>query len=172
VGQVTTKFTGFENKSGTNDNGAWKLTKFQAEDGKKYQTFDDDIREQGKAFEESGEEVTVVFEVQKRGQNTNNVIESLEAASSGGSSAASSGGSSGGEGAGIFYSPIAYRIEAFGVAIKFGEFMVQSGQLDELDFSGVVRISDMIVAYGEGKLAGGDPDDATPPGADAEAVPD
>ena len=168
MGQVTTKFTGFENKSGTNDNGAWKLTKFQAEDGKKYQTFDDDIREQGKAFEESGEEVTVVFEVQKRGQNTNNVIESLEAALSVGSSAGSGAASA----ATAAASPVIYRIAAFDVAIKFGEFMVQSGQLDALDFSGVVRIADMIVAYGEGSLAAGDPDDITPPGEGGEVVPD
>jgi hypothetical protein len=61
--QIVT-LTGFETKTGSNDNGGWTLYLFKDGGGNKYQTFEDDLG--SKASGLIGKSVDVEYEVQER----------------------------------------------------------------------------------------------------------
>lgn len=162
--QVT--LTGFEVKPGESSKGPYKLTRFKADDGKNYQTFDEALADRMK--ERIGVSSLVTFEVQSRTSGnrtfTNNVATDI-ADPNAPTVDASSNGSAGGN-------ATANRILAFAAGVKLAEALVSSGQADTIDFAGVTRAADGILAWAEGNLAGSDPEDAVPDADPSDAVPD
>ena len=75
--EIQVALIGFDVKPGESANGTYVLTKFTADDGKKYQTFDEELAEKLKAKIGQGT-FGLGFEVQSRQNNgrtfTNNVI--------------------------------------------------------------------------------------------------
>jgi len=109
VSEVTTTLTGFEAKPGENANGTYVLLRFTADDGKKYQTFDEELGERMKA--RIGQKSVIAFEVQQRNSNgktfTNNVATDIF--EPGSQPAASNGASAG---ASVAASPVLERVAA------------------------------------------------------------
>jgi len=171
VAEVTTKLVSVEKKPGSNANGAFVLTKFTAADGKKYQTFDEELAAKVENQLMNIDNVKIVFEVQSRTNQgrtfTNNSM--TDAFVSGNEAAASSGGSGRGASA---VTPNG-KLNALGPAVTVGLYLIESGQVESLDFSGFTSIADMFVAWANGDLAGADPEDIDPEAtAAAEVVPD
>jgi hypothetical protein len=81
--EVVTTFSGVETKSGDSLRGAWIMRLFADPSGVKYQTFDKGLGETGQGFVGTNQPVRVVYEVEQRGDFSNNVIKALEAAPAG-----------------------------------------------------------------------------------------
>ena len=160
--EVTVTLTSFEEKPGESANGPYVLTKFSADDGKKYQTFDEELAERLKTS--LRKPVKLSFEVQSRTNNgrtfTNNVVQDAvdPSVSTGGESVADSG--------------TGVKIAAFTAAESVVANLVGSGQMEDYNFLAIVRVADNILAWAEGSLAGSDPEDAVPDSDPSDAVPD
>lgn len=161
MAEVITVLTGFSIKPGSNAQGSYTLTKFDADDGKKYQTFDDDIAAQAKAL--IGTQVRITFEVQSRTNQgrtfTNNVISEVAEASASAPAAASSGGARGLTANG--------KVSAFRAAVEAAGLV----KIKDPSFTDIIRIAESITAWAEGRLAGDDPEDAVPEADPLDAVP-
>lgn len=175
MAEVITKLVSVEKKPGSNANGAFVLTKFTAADGKKYQTFDEELAAKVENQLMNIDGVKIVFEVQSRTNQgrtfTNNSM--TDAFISGNETAAASGAASGG-GSGRGASAVTPngKLAALGPAVTVGLYLIESGQVESLDFSGFTQIADMFVAWANGEIAGADPEDIAPPEPAAEVVPD
>lgn len=171
MAEVITKLVSVEKKPGSNANGAFVLTKFTAADGKKYQTFDEELAAKVENQLMNIDGVKVVFEVQSRTNQgrtfTNNVMS--DAFISGNETSAGSGAASGGGRGASSVTPNG-KLAALGPAVQVGLYLIESGQVESLDFAGFTSIADMFVAWANGEIAGADPEDIAPPG--AEVVPD
>ena len=154
--EIVTTFTGFEVKSGTNDNGPWKLVKFVDAEGKRFQTFDEDIAEQGQGM--IGQLVRVEFEVESRQSGgktrTNNKILALYDPSA----PSGSGGGGGGGGA-------ASEAQLKLMAAQTAATLAAAGAIDISDLEDLVAAADNLFAWATGTLEIDD-DDISPPGDD------
>jgi len=159
MSEIVTTITGFELKPGESASGTYVLSKFSADDGKKYQTFDEELAERVKA--RVGQSSRVVFESQQRTNNgrtfTNNVITDIMDPNA----AASSNGSS------VVATPATLeRIAAFEAGVQ----LVSVVSPESFDFASVTRAAEGILAWAKGELAGSDPEDITTDD-DAKEVP-
>ena len=161
--EIITTLTGFEVKPGESGNGPYILSKFAADDGKKYQTFDEELAERMKA--RIGKPSKLEFEVQSRTSGnrtfTNNVVTDISDPSA--STVDASGGGS---------SAVMERLAAFQAAESVVSTLVASGQSEDYSFLAIVGAADNILAWAEGNLAGSDPEDAVPDADPSDAVPD
>jgi len=165
VSEVTTTLTGFEAKPGENANGTYVLLRFTADDGKKYQTFDEELGERMKA--RIGQKSVIAFEVQQRNSNgktfTNNVATDIF--EPGSQPAASNGASAG---ASVAASPVLERVAAFEAGLRLVEVVAP----ENLNFVSVTAAAENILAWAKGELAGSDPEDIVPEDdSAADAVP-
>lgn len=173
MAEVITKLVSVEKKPGSNANGAFVLTKFTAADGKKYQTFDEELAAKVENQLMNIDGVKIVFEVQSRTNQgrtfTNNGM--TDAFISGNESSAGSGGGSGRGASAVTPNG---KLTALGPAVQVGLYLIESGQVESLDFSGFTSIADMFIAWANGEIAGADTEDIEPPAtaAAAEVVPD
>lgn len=156
--EIVTTLTGFSVKPGDD----WELTKFEADDGKKYQTFDKDVAEKAKGF--IGKPARITFEVQTRTSNnktfTNNAMQDI--------ADPSAPSASGGNGAAAVASPVLERVAAF----EAGLHLVEVVAPESISFASVTGAADNILAWAKGETTAADEEDIEPPAADAEAVSD
>ena len=152
MSEIVTTFTGFEVKSGTNDNGSWSLHKFKDSDGKVYQTFDDGLAEQGR--DAIGQPIRVEFEVETRNSGgktrTNNKILSLSDPSV---ASAAGGGVVGG-----VASEAELKLQSLGIAIQ----MAQAGMIGGETFAELADGAENVFAWATGTLELDD-EDIEPP---------
>ena len=157
--EIQVTLTGFEVKPGESANGPYVLTKFTADDGKKYQTFDEELAAKLKSKIGQGT-FGLEFEVQSRTNNgktfTNNVATGLAGAAT--IDASGAGTSSG----------TLERLAAFEAGLRLTEVVAP----ENLNFVTVTTAAESILAWAKGELAGSDPEDAVPDADPSDAVPD
>lgn len=159
--EATVTLTGFELKSGENENGPFVLTRFKSDEGKSYQTFDEELAEKLKSG--LGSPVALAFEVQSRtfkGKTfTNNVITGLaeSVAQSGGAVVVSGGGGS---------SRVSERLQAFEAGLQLVSIVAP----ESLNMGSVTAAAENILAWADGSQAvtGGDAADDDP----TDIIPD
>lgn len=136
----------------------WTLSKFEDAEGKKFQTFDDDIAAQVRSV--IGQEAVIEFEVETSNRSgrtyTNNMITGVGGV--GGGAVAATGAV---VSAGFNLSPVDQRFKAMDQALK------AAAVLDEFpDFEALVGMADAFLGYALDELEA----DPTPP-ATSDAVP-
>lgn len=160
--EVVTTITGFDVKPGESAQGPYVLTRFNAEDGKKYQTFDEELA--GRVKERIGVPSRITFEPQQRTSNgrtfTNNALTDIADPSA-------PAGQSGGAAGAVAASPTLERIAAF----EAGVALVSVVAPENFNFLTVSSAAEQILAWAKGELAGSDPEDITPDDEPAEEVP-
>lgn len=174
MSEVTTRLVSVEQKPGESENGPYTLFKFTAADGKKYQTFNEELGAKISNQLLNVDGLVVVFEVNSRKSRdgtrtfTNNMMSDAYLAASkpvSGSAGTSSGRSS------STVTPNG-KLVALEAAVQVVVHMVDSGQLDSFNGAAILSIADGFVAWANGTLAGSDPEDAVPDADPSEAVPD